>query len=1196
MELLYKDIFLDYNFKEEPGVEKIVQLLEQSGLNIYYSPRDLPVGSEFGIDESKAFENARLILVLLGDEGWGPIHLTNAENALRQKKRIFPALIGNPPESAFYSAEELFRKVRYFDFRKQDEEAVTSMVKEIFSILAIPADLLQEEEIAGSESFPDNQRPRAHHPSHETLMGTLTDGDDEERQLVLDQIRDSKTLDRPAFSRRLREELTTRIKSDSNPDFTKTGADQKTITSNRSWLFSALIRTDAEDPENRDFLLHSLEQRTEPEENTRFWILTGLYLFEASYLKMALGIAQKDDSRLIVLLAEAINYANQPQLINHMAEQILKGSFYETSMALRVLRVVAIPQLAPLLCDKLSYGEEHPINYNVLFAMSNPGMAPHVVPHLKEKPGLPVFFDILAKETRNANANATRAFASLLQHFNPAELEKEFSRLRLVSDYHDAVDRLIMAGQKIQNAKGPEQISIAGYASDTIDVSKDFLDISEDVATLTAVIMATEVEPPLAIGLFGDWGSGKSFFMQSVRAEIERLSVKYQKTPSARFHAHFVHVEFNAWHYIDSNLMASLVSTIFEELAAHVSPGPTAEQKQKEFLSLLESVKVVTDEVKAEKARIEAAKKRKEEELFRIRKEKEEKIRLSDMNYSDLNELLTDDQRRELEDILKQMGIPAVINTITDLDKLIGEIGTAGGRASSLLLSTLQGKNRTLVLLLLLLILVVIPGAFWLLSTWIDLPLYYSKISVITTELVAIIGGATLVLRRGLKKMQHWLGIVANAKSNIDAILKKKRELPSVEERKLQDDICQLQAKEEETAAQLSIAHVRMAEIEDKLHQLQEEQSLSRFLFERTHADDYRKHLGLISTVRKDFKTLTERLKTGSGNAGNPVNRIVLYIDDLDRCPSDKVIEVLQAVHLLLAYKLFVVMVGVDPRWLLHSLGKSYDPFKTKSDEKNGADAWRTTPQNFIEKIFQIPYNLKPMSDTGFGSLIRQLLTPTVPEKARQNTRGVPDNKPTEGNQNITRDEIPPEEGRISAGDSNQPGTRQRGDTKKLNELLERKKRVFEINESSLEIRDWETEFAVSLLPFIPTPRAAKRFTNIYRILKASVPKRDLESYEGTEKLPGTFQVPMILLSILTGMPEQAPAFFENLKESLAATTVREVFERALKNKALTSDGHFTQFLTRIISSGTFPNDKELLAAWLPKVARFSFEVGRMVK
>lgn len=58
--------------------------------------------------------------------------------------------------------------------------------------------------------------------------------------------------------------------------------------------------------------------------------------------------------------------------------------------------------------------------------------------------------------------------------------------------------------------------------------------------------------------------------------------------------------------------------------------------------------------------------------------------------------------------------------------------------------------------------------------------------------------------------------------------------------------------------------------------------------------------------------------------ANRKIERIVLYIDDLDRCPAAKVVDVLQAVHLLLAYPLFVVVVGVDSRWLLQSLSAHY--------------------------------------------------------------------------------------------------------------------------------------------------------------------------------------------------------------------------------------------------------------------------------
>ena len=96
--------------------------------------------------------------------------------------------------------------------------------------------------------------------------------------------------------------------------------------------------------------------------------------------------------------------------------------------------------------------------------------------------------------------------------------------------------------------------------------------------------------------------------------------------------------------------------------------------------------------------------------------------------------------------------------------------------------------------------------------------------------------------------------------------------------------------------------------------------------------------------------------------------RIILYIDDLDRCPPDKVVEVLQAIHLFLYFPLFVVVVAVDARWVSRSLmvrykdllsddrtaeieiGKSHTP-AADGPAKRPADA-----QDYLEKLFQLLY------------------------------------------------------------------------------------------------------------------------------------------------------------------------------------------------------------------------------------------------
>ena len=92
--------------------------------------------------------------------------------------------------------------------------------------------------------------------------------------------------------------------------------------------------------------------------------------------------------------------------------------------------------------------------------------------------------------------------------------------------------------------------------------------------------------------------------------------------------------------------------------------------------------------------------------------------------------------------------------------------------------------------------------------------------------------------------------------------------------------------------------------------------------------------------------------------------------------------EVLQAVHLLLAFPLFAVVVAVDPRWLLYSVRQHSAAFRDDEDETNDGLTdeerahWRSTPMNYLEKVFQIPFTLRPMGSVGFGKMVEALAAP----------------------------------------------------------------------------------------------------------------------------------------------------------------------------------------------------------------------------
>ena len=91
----------------------------------------------------------------------------------------------------------------------------------------------------------------------------------------------------------------------------------------------------------------------------------------------------------------------------------------------------------------------------------------------------------------------------------------------------------------------------------------------------------------------------------------------------------------------------------------------------------------------------------------------------------------------------------------------------------------------------------------------------------------------------------------------------------------------------------------------------------------------------------------------------------MLYIDDLDRCSAKDVVKVLQAVNLLLTFKLFVVVIGVDGRWLEASLSSHYDRLLR-------------SPVEYLEKIIQLPFVLRPMSPDAYVAMVGDLTTARV--------------------------------------------------------------------------------------------------------------------------------------------------------------------------------------------------------------------------
>src|SRR5262249_48731244 len=85
----------------------------------------------------------------------------------------------------------------------------------------------------------------------------------------------------------------------------------------------------------------------------------------------------------------------------------------------------------------------------------------------------------------------------------------------------------MFAWSKIKRDPPPSPLpvlTLAGFTSDSIAIgSDDPLGIAPDVRAFARLICLEQAKPPLSICIFGEWGSGKSSFMERLQWEIEEI-------------------------------------------------------------------------------------------------------------------------------------------------------------------------------------------------------------------------------------------------------------------------------------------------------------------------------------------------------------------------------------------------------------------------------------------------------------------------------------------------------------------------------------------------------------------------------------------------------------------------------------------------------------------------------------------------
>lgn len=103
-----------------------------------------------------------------------------------------------------------------------------------------------------------------------------------------------------------------------------------------------------------------------------------------------------------------------------------------------------------------------------------------------------------------------------------------------------------------------------------------------------------------------------------------------------------------------------------------------------------------------------------------------------------------------------------------------------------------------------------------------------------------------------------------------------------------------------------------------------------------------------LGVYRRRFKWLVRA-------SGRP---ITVFIDDLDRCRPEYVVELLEGIQTLFAAEPVTYVVAADRAWLCESFARSYSEFESSVGELG-----RPLGFLFLEKTFQISLEIPPMSE-----------------------------------------------------------------------------------------------------------------------------------------------------------------------------------------------------------------------------------------
>jgi KAP-like P-loop domain-containing protein len=769
-------------------------------------------------------------------------------------------------------------------------------------------------------------------------------------------------------------------------------------------------------------------------------------------------------------------------------------------------------------------------------------------------------------------------------------------------------------------------VPLTSFSAD-VYTEKDLLGIDRTVDALALLMASTRTDTPLSIGIFGPWGSGKSFFMRHLRRKIWGLAEREQnrvaawiekrgnrtatKDDAPLYYGQVAQVEFNAWHYNEGNLVASLVDHLFRNL--RVLPEGKDKELEERRASVLVQISAVEGKVVEAATVIDRTRQQVEQARQDVDRAHGEVIAARQGVDAQARELeaTSAEARREREQLdtaiqdlaADTSGIDAgdVVNValrpLTEAPAFRDAKQAARNFASAVgdwrtFASRLASPRGAAVLALCLAVPLVAWFTNWFTGAWATVSglgltgaagakelvdylrerrrEFETRLQQLDEEHARRVDAETKELQQEQAKVQaSWDKKIAALRGTLEqqrASLAEREAAVESAAKALADRTKELEAKVQDRAS----AETKLQDLQAQLKRLSSALLLDEFIKERSGTDEYRKQLGFLALVRRDFERLSDLIARANEEWCAPdkntpaplLNRIVLYIDDLDRCKVDTVVQVLEAVHLLLAFPLFVCVVAVDPRWIEQCLREKH---KDRFSEETENQDRRATVGDYLEKIFQIPIWMREITSEQRAVVVKSLLGATAAPLATTPTIGALS-------------------GEAPAAVSPPP----RGSEARRLDGFQTALDVAEENPDPLRITPQEASFVESVAPLLSDkPRALKRFVNSYRLLKASLSDLDRQTFVVDGEC-SPYKICLSQLAYFTGQPRLGPILARELEHvSGDHSTLLDWLDTA---KAPSDDATRTSVLAaaRLIPDAAAMRLKDF-QDWLPETTRYLF-------